>query len=114
VHREEGHGSRTLAPHNAHSTARSSVASVGEEACKAARKAGGREVLNEGWVSCWWRVETDTGVCGGTGPLVQWISRERPKEISNPLESRERSPVWERGGAVCGGGGLSWGVTLIM
>ena len=50
----------------------------------------------------------DAAVAGGKGRLVQWISRERPKEISNLLESRERSPVWERewcgvwrGRAVC-------------
>ena len=51
VHREEWDVRRTRAPHYAHFTPRSSVASDGEEMCKAARKAGGREGVYEGWVS---------------------------------------------------------------
>jgi hypothetical protein len=104
MHREEGGVNRTLAPHYAHSTARDSVASDGEEACKAARKAGGREGVYEGWVSWCWSMKTDTTVDGGMGRLVQWISRERPKEISNPLEEGGSARLCGRGsGAVCGG-----------
>jgi hypothetical protein len=51
VHREEGEVSMPLEPHNAHSTARSSVASDGEEAWKAGKKADGREGFYERWVS---------------------------------------------------------------
>jgi hypothetical protein len=44
---------------------------------------------------------------------VQWISRERSKEISNPLESRERSPVWEREWCgVCEGAGGRTGTSF--
>ena len=81
MHRAEGDGSRMLAPQHAHSTSRASVASVGEEACKAPRKAGRREGLYEGWVSFCWRVKRKGGVAGGMWRLVQWKSRERPKEI---------------------------------
>ena len=70
VHREEGDSKRALAPHYAHSTSRSSVASVGEEACKAARKAGGREGVYEDWESSCWRGGNDTGRAGGMGRLV--------------------------------------------
>ena len=47
VNEEQGGANSTVAPHYAHTTAHSSVVSVGEEACKA-RKENGREGLYEG------------------------------------------------------------------
>ena len=78
------------------------MASDGEEACKAARKAGGREGLYEGWLSWCWRVKTDTAIAGGKGWLVQWKSRERPKVLEPPRVEGALEPVWERSGVVCG------------